>query len=340
LKASKSKIMSRSGIVLAGTVILDIVHMVDRWPEQEGVAFVSRTEYGAGGPPHNAAAGLKQLQAHFPVTLQGVVGDDTYGDIFVQQAKAYGLADTYLFRKPGFVTSHTQVMTTIGTGRRTFFHQPGVNAALTPDLLLPRESSAKIFYLGSPGVAKAMDDADHWPLVMKAAKAAGFVTALEMVPLETSILKRLVPQILPYTDIFVVNDHEAAAVTGLTVTEGDRLNATVAIEACKKLLTMGVGSLAAIHHPDGAVAVSRAQETAIAGSVRVERSEIVGTVGAGDAFYAGMLFGIHENWPLEKSLALGNASAATSLHSATTSASIKSWQACLDYAAQRGLRSL
>ncbi len=68
--------MKRNGIVLAGTVILDIVHMVDHWPEQESVAFIERTEYGAGGPPQNAAAALKKLKAPFPVSLQGVIGDD------------------------------------------------------------------------------------------------------------------------------------------------------------------------------------------------------------------------------------------------------------------------
>ena len=79
-------------------------------------------------------------------------------------------------------------------------------------------------------------------------------------------------------------------------------------------------------------------EKAFAPSVNVPKSEIVGTVGAGDAFYAGMLFGLHEDWPLDQCLALANASAATSLHSATTSASIRPLKDCLAYAAEKGLR--
>ena len=52
-----------------------------------------------------------------------------------------------------------------------------------------------------------------------------------------------------------------------------------------------------------------------------------------------MLFGLHEDWPLDRCLDLGNAAAATSLHSPTTSASIRPWAECLAYAAKKGLRA-
>lgn len=330
--------MSRSGIVLSGTVILDIVHMVDHWPEQESVAFIERTEYGAGGPPQNAAAGLKKLKAPFPVSLQGVVGDDAYADIFIGESKAQGLNSAHLVRKPNSFTSNTQVMTTIADGKRTFFHKPGVNASLTPDLLLPRDRNAKIFYLGSPGIAKAMDKNSHWTGVMREAKQRGYLTALELVPLEQEILATLVPPILRQVDICVVNDHEAEGVTGLAVTDGTHLDWQAAEQVCDRLLDMGVVQVAAIHHPDGAVALTRSGEWAHAPAVDVPRQEIVGTVGAGDAFYAGFLLGVHEGWTLPDCLALANAAAATSLHSATTSSSIRPWQECLAYAEAMGLK--
>lgn len=330
--------MTRSGIVLSGTVILDIVHMVDHWPEQESVAFIERTEYGAGGPPQNAAAGLKKLKAPFPITLQGVIGDDAYADIFIGESKAQGLSSTNLTRKPNSFTSNTQVMTTIANGRRTFFHKPGVNASLTPDMLLPRDRNAKIFYVGSPGIAKTMDKGDYWTEVMREAKERGYMTALELVPLETKILATLVPPILPEVDICVVNDHEAQGVTGFAVTDGQHLDWRKAERACGRLLDMGVVQVAAIHHPDGAVALTRSGEWVHAPAVNVPKEDIVGTVGAGDAFYAGFLLGVHEGWPLGDCLALANAAAATSLHSATTSSSIRPWQECLAYADAMGLK--
>ena len=34
----------QSGIVLAGIVVLDIVHIIDHWPAEETLAFIDRTE--------------------------------------------------------------------------------------------------------------------------------------------------------------------------------------------------------------------------------------------------------------------------------------------------------
>ncbi len=80
--------MTRSGIILAGIVVLDIVNIIDHWPAEETLAFIDRTEYAAGGPPHNAGAGLLKLGATFPVTLLAVAGDDSYGEIMLASAGA------------------------------------------------------------------------------------------------------------------------------------------------------------------------------------------------------------------------------------------------------------
>jgi sugar/nucleoside kinase (ribokinase family) len=329
----------RSGIVLAGTVILDIVNIVSHWPVEETVAMIQRTEFGAGGPPHNAAAGLAKLGARFPVICMGAVANDGYGDELIRQARAHGVDTRHIRQIAHAITSHTQVMSSMMTGKRTFFHQTGVNADLRPDWLAPPDDKGQIYYVGSPGIAKAIDEGDGWLTLLKSAKAKGFRTALELVPLDNAILKRIVPPLLPSVDILVINDGEAQAVTGIETVKNMTLDWPRAEEAARALLHMGVGEVAAIHHPDGAIAVSRRGEVAKAGSVKVPQTDIIGSVGAGDAFYAGMLFGLHDGWELQKCLVLGNAAAATSLHSATTSASIRPYTDCLDYAKRHGVRA-
>jgi sugar/nucleoside kinase (ribokinase family) len=269
-----------------------------------------------------------------------VVGDDTLGDELIASAASYGLDVSAIRKIAGQVTSHTQVMTSQETGKRTFFHQVGVNAVMTADMLRPATEKGKIFYVGSPGIAKAMDEGDQWRVLLRDAKARGFITALEMVPIARELQRQHVLPCLPLVDVLVINDGEAGDLTGVSVAVNGRLDWVAAQNCCQMLLELGVGELAVVHHPDGAVGVKRNGEVARAASIAVPQSDIAGTVGAGDAFYAGLLLGYHEEWPIERCLELGNASAATSLHSATTSASIRPWKDCLAYAGLCGLRPI
>jgi sugar/nucleoside kinase (ribokinase family) len=332
--------MARAGIVLAGTVVLDIVHLLDRWPEEEQIAFIRAVVEAPGGPPHNAAAGLVKLGAAFPVTMICVVGDDPHGDTFCAKARDLGLDTRHVHRVAGETTDWTHVMTSMATGKRTFFFCPGANRTMTAAQMLPPDDAGKIYFLGSPGISTSMDSSDGWRTALRAARRRGYKTAMELCPVPPDLQRAQARPCLPLLDYFVINDSEAEAVSGVAVTQSGRFDFAAAETACRTLLDMGVAAVVAIHHPDGAVAVRKTGETVRAGSVNVPQREIVGTVGAGDAFYAGMLFGIHEDWPLDRCLALANASAATSLHSATTSASIRPWRDSLAYAESCGLRKM
>ena len=330
----------RSGIVLAGTIVLDIVHMIDNWPDEEQIAFIRQTIEAPGGPPHNAAAGLLKLGAEFPVLMICVVGDDAAGDSFIHQAQHSGLDTGNVIRVKGGSTDVTHVMTSKTTGRRTFFYRPGANGTISADQMLPADDSAKIYYLGSPGISTSMDATDGWREALGKARTRGFKTAMELCPIPADQQRAQTLPCLPLLDYFVINDSEAEILSGLPVSKHGHFNAQLAQAAAQNLLDRGVNELVSIHHPEGAVAVTKSGTTRFAPSVNVLQSEIIGTVGAGDAFYAGMLLGIHENWPLADCLALANAAAATSLHSPTTSASIRPWRQCLEYAANCGLRTL
>jgi sugar/nucleoside kinase (ribokinase family) len=243
-------------------------------------------------------------------------------------------------RAHGHSTDVTHVMTSKATGRRTFFFKPGANGTMVADQMLPAHDHGKIYYLGSPGISTSMDATDGWRKALGAARKRGYKTCMELCPVPAALQQQQTLPCLPLLDYFVINDSEAEILSGLPVSENGRFSPALAYEAAQNLIDQGVVELVSIHHPEGAIALRRSGERAFAPSVNVPQEEIIGTVGAGDAFYAGMLMGIHENWPLDQCLALANASAATSLHSATTSASIRPWAECLDYAKSKGLRAL
>ena len=66
------------------------------------------------------------------------------------------------------------------------------------------------------------------------------------------------------------------------------------------------------------------------------RDSIKGAAGAGDAFCAGVLFGVHEDWPLEKCLKTGTCAATACMSDPTCTDGLRSLDDCLALADQFG----
>ena len=88
--------------------------------------------------------------------------------------------------------------------------------------------------------------------------------------------------------------------------------------AAEILIEKGVGRMCVIHFPEGGFAMNRCGEHLYLPSDMMPKSQIVSTVGAGDAFCAGTLYSIHENYPMEKMLRFANTCARFNLKNATS----------------------
>ena len=84
-----------------------------------------------------------------------------------------------------------------------------------------------------------------------------------------------------------------------------------------------------VHFPEGAFARTRKGEDFWQSSLTLPAKYISGTAGAGDAFCAGVLLGLHEGWELNKALLTGVCAAAASLSHATCTEGMKDLDACL-----------
>src|SRR5439155_24270023 len=108
--------------------------------------------------------------------------------------------------------------------------------------------------------------------------------------------------------------------------------------AAGALLQRGVRDLVVIHFPEGAFARTREGEDVWQSSLKLPPKYIAGTAGAGDAFCAGVLFGLHEGWELERCLMTGVCIAAASLSDATCTAGVKSLASSLALARKFGFK--
>jgi len=88
----------------------------------------------------------------------------------------------------------------------------------------------------------------------------------------------------------------------------------------------------------GSVGATADGQTWRQGSVRLPPDRVRSTTGAGDAFAAGVIFGLHEDWSVEASLRLGVAAAAACVQHHHTSNGIMSAETCLAAADAMGYR--
>lgn len=315
---------ARSGIACAGNWIVDIVHTIDRWPRESDLTHIRSETTGIGGGAANVALDLTALGAAFPVVPVGLVGADPHGRLVREALARAGLSDALIAGTGAAPTAHTHVMTVPGQSR-TFFYHPGCNDLLGEDhipLATLAGQGLRFLYLGYLNLMGRMDTLDGGgstpaARVLRAARAAGLVTCVDLVSADTPAFRAVVAAALPFTDYLFLNETEAARATGQPVhAAGDRDGI---LAAAQKLRAGGAGTVV-VHTPEvalwlGAVAVWQ-------DALPVPPEAIRSPVGAGDAFCAGCLFGLHAGWPPARCLSLGHAAAAASLRGATATEGI------------------
>jgi len=336
----------RTGILCAGTILVDAGKVIEAYPALDHLTTIEQISLSTGGPALNMAVDLRQLGASFPVGVLGAVGDDEHGAFILAECARLGINTAGVRKLAGAVTSFTDVMVERDGGRRTMFHHSGANALFDASAAGLPASGARILHAGAPGIHPIMDrrrpaGGNGWSALLQRAQAAGLRTNMELVSLEPARLAEAALPCLPYLDTIVINELEAGALTGVEA-QAPTVDGPVdwpALEAMALgLIERGVSELAVVHFPSGCVAATGAGQTWRQGSVRLPREQVRSTTGAGDAFAAGVILGLHEGWPAEKCLRLGVASAAACVRSPNTSDGVKPAETCLAEADRAGYR--
>ena len=219
------------------------------------------------------------------VAFVSVSGDDIFGRFMLDEMNSRGVDTSAVFVRPGGGTGLSVILNR--GADRAILTYPGLIPALTAtevtnDLL----RRSRHLHIASYFLQTALQPG--LPDLFARAHALGLTTSLDT-NWDPSGEWRGFDELLCRVDVFLPNENEALALTGTKEIESaiQRLG-----ESCK-VVAIKLGA-------DGAIA-RRGGETARAPAIPVE---VVDTVGAGDTFDAGFLFGWLNGWSLEKTLSL------------------------------------
>ena len=299
-------------IVLAGSMIVDNVKMISRWPDKGMLVPISSSTRAVGGAVCNSGIDLKTLDPEIEVKALGKVGDDDAGDFVVSTLEAKGLDCSLVARAKGVPTSFTDVMTVESTGERTFFNMHGADSALTPDDVDASKLGCDIFHFGYLLLLDGMDAADEEygtkaARLLAKVRAAGVKTSIDIVSEQSERYARVVRPALKHCDYVVINEVEGALATGVPADDMRGI--------CEGLFELGVGERVVVHRPETGVSMSRDGDYVQVPSLDLPDGWIKGSVGAGDAFCAGVLYALLKGFDAEHALRLASCAAAMNLSS-------------------------
>jgi sugar/nucleoside kinase (ribokinase family) len=320
---------SRKGLLAGGNWIVDQVKIVDVFPQRETLANIRRQSQGTGGSPYNVVLNLAKLGAPFPLHGAGLVGRDSFGQYILDDCRRHQVDTRLLKTTAAAPTSYTDVMTEENGGRRTFFHCRGANALWDGAELDFTRVKARIFHLGYLLLLDALDAPDKrhgtkGAALLDAAQRAGIKTSVDVVSEDSDRFNRIIAPALRHVDYCILNEIEAGKTAGFKIRRADgSLDTTALRHAAGSLLQMGVREVVVIHFPEGGFARTPHGEYTWQSSLALPPKYIAGTAGAGDAFCAGVLYGLHEGWELQKCLLVGSCAAAASLADPTCTAGMK-----------------
>jgi sugar/nucleoside kinase (ribokinase family) len=247
-----------------------------------------------GGNGGNSAYVLGRLGAE--VSLCSSVGEDNTGDWLVQKLAGQGVDLTYLTRCPDLATSSSTILFRNAERQAVVHHKGATNAlTITPehkhlyaqaDILLA--SSYSLFPLmRAGGFAEAL----------RLTHEAGGVTAVDIGPAIGEPVKTAeIAPLLHDIDYLIANAHELRVCTETGEWE---TGAAILLDlGCRHVVIKRGAHGAALRSPGVSVDV-----TAFPVVTNI-------SVGAGDSFNAGFLYGLWQNRTLEEALCFGSAVAA------------------------------
>jgi 2-dehydro-3-deoxygluconokinase len=273
--------------------------MITLDPSSTGpMRFVSSFERKIGGAELNFAIGCARLGLKTGWISR--LGNDEFGRHIFNTVRGEGVDVSEVELVDGYPTS-LNFKEIMGDGSsRTFYYRDRSPTTVLTKETLNEEFLKNTKILHITGVFPAVDKTKNIELIRHAiieAKKHGVMVScdpnIRLKLWSEDEARDVLRSFLPYVDILLTGIEEAELMFGTSDTNE-------IIEHCKQF---GITHLAIKKGEEGSVGYVDGEYVE---APAVKAKKVVDTVGAGDGFDAGFIYGILQNWPLEKALHFAN----------------------------------
>jgi len=280
-------------VVVLGSINIDLVATVDRFPQVGETRRGDRFFEAAGGKGANQAVAAAKLGAE--TYFVGRVGGDDYGDRSISSLKAAGVRTDGVFIDSS-THSGVAVITVNNEGDNTIISVRGTNANVGAEDI---DRLRQVLPGATAFLVQLEIPLDAVVSGIRAASDAGVTVILDPAPAID-----LPSEIYPYIDIITPNEGEASALTGVTVSDAES-----AEKAADILRDRGVKTAIVTLGKQGLFCASESDRFFLP----AYEVEAVDTVAAGDAFNGGLAAAIDAGEPLKEAVRKAAATAAFSV---------------------------
>ena len=293
-------------VIVLGSTITDLVARAPRLP-LPGEAVIG-DDFGTflGGKGFNQAIAAARLGAS--VAFIGRVGTDTFGDAFFSALAQEGIDSTHLERDTTAGTGTACVMIGTDTGQNAIIVLPRANLALAAGMVEAAMQSilAQSSMKANTSVFMAQCEMRMATIAagLRLARSAGMTTIFNAAPIPREPFP---DDLFAFVDILIVNEAEAATLTGTTVDAPSN-----AMEAAALLLAKGVKHVIITLGAQGCIwSAYNGDEGQISHQwIRAIPVKAVDATAAGDAFCGALAAKLAEGMAMVEALRWANAAGA------------------------------
>jgi len=309
----------KRGVTVAGNLLVDIVKNIEYYPKQGMLVRMGDISRGVGGCATNVSINLARIDRSIPISVIGKVGTDENGRYILSELQKHGIDVEGVSFSETMPTSFTDVMS-MPEGERTFFHKKGANVELSIDDIDVKNLNCDIFHIGYIHLLDEFDKPDEeYGTVMArllcSVQREGIKTSIDVVSDSGADYAAKVIPSLKYSNYAIMNEVECCSIFNLEpYDENNRIITENIRTAMVKMAQCGVKDKVIIHSKKVSFVYDvRSESFTVVNSLKIPVNEIKGSVGAGDAFCAGCLHGLYNNYNDKQLLEFASAAAACNL---------------------------